>query len=124
MSFSPPEYTAAVRRAESAPLYRLRGVIDGRETVIELGEGHHSIGSSRLAGVHLPVFGVSRQHEALEVAEHTIAGHTIDERLLREALHRTGGKKVECSLPGVSRNGLDKRMKRLQIEGQREGQSP
>lgn len=42
----------------------------------------------------------------------------IEERLLREALHRTGGDKVEASqLLGLSLGDLDKKMKRFHIEG-------
>ena len=36
----------------------------------------------------------------------------LEECLIREALRRTGGKKVDaCRLLGVSRNGLDKKLK-------------
>jgi transcriptional regulator with PAS, ATPase and Fis domain len=41
---------------------------------------------------------------------------TLEEQLIREALRRTQGKKLQaCKLLGLSRNGLEKKMKRLAI---------
>lgn len=53
------------------------------------------------------------ERESLELAP---AFETIERALIREALHRARGKKVEaCRLLGLSRNGLDKKLKRLDI---------
>ena len=45
----------------SFSMYRLRDMIDGRQTYVELGGGHLGTGSSRTADVYLPGFAVSRQ---------------------------------------------------------------
>jgi hypothetical protein len=46
---------------------RLRGVIGGRERIIELAEGRHVAGSARAVDIHVPVLGVARRHAVLEV---------------------------------------------------------
>jgi hypothetical protein len=57
-----------VRSAASGPLYRLRGVIGGRERVIELVAGRHVAGSSLAANIHIPVLGVSARHAVLHAS--------------------------------------------------------
>ncbi|MEM9593291.1 MAG: sigma 54-interacting transcriptional regulator [Acidobacteriota bacterium] len=52
--------------------------------------------------------------DSLELAP---ALRSVEETLIREALRRASGKKVEaCRLLGLSRNGLDKKLKRLDID--------
>lgn len=62
-------YTALVRSEALAAKYRLRGIIDGREAVIELDEGCYSVGSSRRSDIHIPMTGVSRHHARLQVSQ-------------------------------------------------------
>jgi DNA-binding NtrC family response regulator len=60
---------------------------------------------------------VSRLLEGLECLELGPLVDAVEEHLIREALRRAGGKKVEARrLLGLSRNGLDSKMKRLGIE--------
>ena len=64
--------------------------------------------------------------DSLESLELEPALATLEERLIRQALERADWVKVEaCRLLGLSRNGLDKKIKRLGIEmpGQRAGKS-
>ena len=54
------------------PLYRLRGVVGGRERVIEIEAGRHVAGSSRQADIHIPVLGVSAHHAVLHASREAL----------------------------------------------------
>jgi hypothetical protein len=61
-----------VSSAARGPLYRLRGVIDGRERIIEIEAGRHVAGSSPVADVHIPVPGVSARHAVLHASREAL----------------------------------------------------
>lgn len=79
--------------APSGPLYRLRGVIGGRERIIELEAGRHVAGSSLAADIHIPVLGVSARHAVLHASREALRvedlgsadGTFVDGARVREA---------------------------------------
>jgi FHA domain len=65
-------YNEIVRSAASGPLYRLRGVIDGRERIMKIEAGRHVAGSSPAADIHIPVLGISGHHAVLHASREAL----------------------------------------------------